>query len=122
MVIIRISPLTSPSFDNIYVRFHRVLSDKRGSVVDRQLVFRWRPVILNRWVIYLSVYSNGTEFLDRLLKDGRTKHARKSNLSCLSHVDDLISFNMITKIYEFYFGYIPYLHIASCINLLCHRD
>ena len=40
----------------------------------------------------LFLYSYENEFLDKLIKEGKRKHARKFNLS-YRYIDDLISFN-----------------------------
>ena len=40
----------------------------------------------------LFLYSYENEFLDKLIKEGKRKLARKFNLSC-RYIDDLISFN-----------------------------
>ena len=40
----------------------------------------------------LFLYSHENEFLDRLVKEGKRKFARKFNLS-YSYIDDLIPFN-----------------------------
>ena len=70
--------------DNIYVRF--------GGQLFRQMVgipmgTNSSPLLAN---LFLYFYEN--EFLDKLIKEGKRKLARKLNLS-YHYVDDLISFN-----------------------------
>ena len=59
--------------------------------------FRWiRPQFGFRWIRSLLAdlfpYSYESEVLDKLVKEGKRKLARKFNLSC-RYIDDLISFN-----------------------------
>ena len=70
--------------DNIYVRF--------GGQLFRQMV--GIPVGTNCAPLLagLLLYSYENEFLDKLLKEGKRKLARKPNLS-YRYNDDLISFN-----------------------------
>ena len=70
--------------DNIYVRF--------GGQLFRQMV--GIPMGTNCAPLYadLFLYSYENEFLDKLIKEGKRKLARKFNLS-YSYIDDLISFN-----------------------------
>ena len=70
--------------DNIYVRF--------GGQLFRQMVgilmgTNCAPILAD-----LFLYSYENEFLDKLIKEGKRKLARKFNLS-YHYIDDLISFN-----------------------------
>ena len=70
--------------DNIYVRF--------GGQLSRQMVgipmgTNCAPLLAD---LFLCSYEN--EFLDKLIKEGKIKLARKFNLS-YRYIDDLISFN-----------------------------
>ena len=70
--------------DNIYVRF--------GGQLFRQMVgipmgTNCAPILAD-----LFLYSYENEFLDKLIKEGKRKLARKFNLS-YRYIDDLISFN-----------------------------
>ena len=70
--------------DNIYVRF--------GGQLYRQMVgipmgTNCAPLLAD---LFLHSYEN--EFLDKLIKEGKRKLARKFSLS-FSYIDDLISFN-----------------------------
>ena len=70
--------------DNIYVRF--------GGQLFRQMVGipmgkNCAPLLAD-----LFLYSYENEFLDKLIKEGKRKLARRFNLS-YRYIDDLISFN-----------------------------
>ena len=70
--------------DNIYVRF--------GGQLFRQMV--GIPIGTNCALLLadLFLYSYENEFLDKLIKEGKRKLARRFNLS-YRYIDDLISFN-----------------------------
>ena len=70
--------------DNVYVRF--------GGQLFQQMV--GIPIGTNcaRLLADLLLYSYENEFLDKLIKEGKRKLARKFNLS-YRYIDDLISFN-----------------------------
>ena len=70
--------------DNIYVRF--------GGQLFRQVV--GIPMGTNRAPLLadLFLYSYENEFLDKLIKEGKRKLARKFNLSD-HYIDDFLSFN-----------------------------
>ena len=70
--------------DNIYVRF--------GGQLFRQMVGISMGTNCALLLTDLFLYSYENEFLDKLIKEGKRKLARKFNLSYL-HIDDLISFN-----------------------------
>ena len=55
---------------------------------DRQLAFLWEQTVPHYW----PTCSYENEFLDKLIKEGKRKLARKFNLSH-RYIDDLISFN-----------------------------
>ena len=74
--------MTELLVDNIYARF--------GGQLLRQMVgmgTNCAPLLAD-----LFLYSYENEFLDKLIKEGKRKLARKFNLSC-RYIDDLISFN-----------------------------
>ena len=77
-----ICKMTEFLVDNIYVRF--------GGQLFRQMV--GIPMGTNHAPLLadLFLYSYENEFLDKLIKEGKRKLARKFNLS---YIDDLISFN-----------------------------
>ena len=79
-----ISKMTEFLVDNIYVRF--------GGQLFRQMV--GIPMGTNCAPLFadLFLYSYENEFLDKLVKEGKRKLARKFNLSH-RYIDDLISFN-----------------------------
>ena len=79
-----ICKMTGFLVDNIYVRF--------GGQLLRQMV--GIPMGTNHASLLadLFLYSYGNEFLDKLIKEGKRKLARKFNLS-YRYIDDLISFN-----------------------------
>ena len=70
--------------DNIYVRFGRQLFQQRVSI---PMGTNCVPLLAD-----LFLYSYENEFLDKLIKEGKRKLARKFNLS-YHYIDDLISFN-----------------------------
>ena len=70
--------------DNIYVRFGGQLFRK---MVGIPIVTNCAPLLAD---LFLYTYEN--EFLDKLVKEGKRKLARKFNLS-YRYIDDLISFN-----------------------------
>ena len=70
--------------DNIYVRF--------GGQLFRQMVGIPMRTNCAPLLADLFLYSYENEFLDKLIKEGKRKLARKFNLS-YHYIDDLISFN-----------------------------
>ena len=70
--------------DNIYVRF--------GGQLFRQMVGIPMGTNCSPLLADLFLYSYENEFLDKLVKEGKRKLARKFNLS-YRYTDDLISFN-----------------------------
>ena len=70
--------------DNIYVRF--------GGQLFRQMVGIPMGTNCAPLLADLFLYSYENEFLDKLIKEGKRKLARKFNLS-YRYIDDLISFN-----------------------------
>ena len=70
--------------DNIYVRF--------GGQLFRQMVGIPMGTNCAPLLADLFLYSYENEFLDKLVKEGKRKLARKFNLS-YGYIDDLISFN-----------------------------
>ena len=70
--------------DNIYVRF--------GGQLFRQMVGIPMGTNCAPLLAHLFLYSYEHELLDKLVKEGKRKLARKSNLS-YRYIDDLISFN-----------------------------
>ena len=70
--------------DNIYVRF--------GGQLFRQMVAIPMGTNCAPLLADLFLYSYENEFLDKLIKEGKRKLARKFNLS-YRYTDDLISFN-----------------------------
>ena len=70
--------------DNIYVRF--------GGQLFRQMVGIPTGTNCAPLLVDLFLYSYENEFLDKLIKGGKRKLARKFNLS-YHYIDDLISFN-----------------------------
>ena len=108
--------------DNIYVRF--------GGQLFRQMVGIPMGTNCAPLLADLFLYSYENEFLDKLIKEGKRKLARKFNLS-YHCIDDLISFNN-TRFKEFISDiYTKELtisettkstSIASYLNLLFIRD
>ena len=70
--------------DNIYVRF--------GGQLFRQIVGIPMGTNCAPLLADLFLYSYENEFLDKLIKEGKRKLARRFNLS-YRYIDDLISFN-----------------------------
>ena len=70
--------------DNIYVRF--------GGQLFRQMVGIPMGTNCAPLLADLFLYSYENEFLDKLIKEGKRKLARRFNLS-YRYIDDLISFN-----------------------------
>ena len=70
--------------DNIYVRFGGQLSQQMVGIL---MGTNCAPLLAD-----LFLYSYENEFLDKLIKEGKRKLARKFNLS-YRYIDDLISFN-----------------------------
>ena len=70
--------------DNIYVRF--------GGQLFRQMVGIPMGTNCASLLADSFLYSYENEFLDKLIKEGKRKLARKFNLSYL-YIDDIISFN-----------------------------
>ena len=79
-----ICKMTEFLVDNIYVRF--------GGQLFRQMV--GIPVEINCALLLadLFLYSYENEFLDKLIKQGKRKIARKFNIS-YHYIDDITSFN-----------------------------
>ena len=83
--------------DNIYVRF--------GGQLFRQMVGIPMGTNCPPLLADLFLYSYENEFLDKLIKEGKRKLARKFNLS-YCYIDDLISFNN-KRFKEFVFDIYP---------------
>ena len=108
--------------DNIYVRF--------GGQLFRQMVCVPMGTNCAPLLADLFFYSCENEFLDKLVKEGKRKLARKFNLS-YRYTDDLISFNN-TRFKEFISDIYPKeltisettesISIASYLDLLFIRD
>ena len=108
--------------DNIYVRF--------GGQLFRQMVGIPMGTNCAPLLADLFLYSYENEFLDRLIKEGKRKLARKLNLS-YRYTDDLISFTN-TRFKEFISDIYPKeltisettesTSIASYLDLLFIRD
>ena len=62
------------------------------SFSDKWLAFLWEQTV-PQFLADLFLYSYENEFLDKLIKEGKRKLARKSNLSN-RYIDDLVSFNI----------------------------
>ena len=108
--------------DNIYVRF--------GGQLFRQMVGIPMRTSCAPLLADLFLYSHENEFLDKLIKEGKIKLARKFNLSCC-YIDDLISFNnkrfkeFISDIYRSeltVFETTESTSVASYLDLLFTRD
>ena len=76
--------MTEVLVDNIYVRFGRQLFRQ---MVGIPIGTNCTPLLAD-----LFLYSYENEFLDKLIKEGKRKLARKFNIS-YHYIDDLISFN-----------------------------
>ena len=96
--------------DNIYVRFGRQLFRK---IVGIPMGTNCAPLLADSFLYH---YEN--EFLDKLIKEGKSKLARKSSLP-YRYTDDLISFNNNYK--QFLRSQIP-PSVASYLDLLFTRD
>ena len=70
--------------DNLYIRFDGQLFRQ---MVGIPMATNCPPLLAD-----LFLYSCENEFLDKLIKEGKRKLARKFNLS-YRYIDDLISFN-----------------------------
>ena len=70
--------------DNIYVRF--------GGQLSRQIVGILMGTHCAPLLADLFLYSYENEFLDKIIREGKGRLARKFNLS-YRYTDDLISFN-----------------------------
>ena len=89
------------------------------------LAFLWEQTVPHYWLTYFSLYSYENEFLDKFIKEGKRKLARKFNLS-YRYIDDLISFNN-KRFKEFISNIYPKqltesASVASYLNLLFIRD
>ena len=67
------------------------------SFSDKWLAFLWEQSVPHYWLTWFSIPTK--EFLDKLIKEGKRKLARKFSLS-YHYIDDLISFNN-TRFKEF---------------------
>ena len=108
--------------DNIYVRF--------GGQLFRQMVGIPMGTNCAPLLADLFLYSYENEFLDKLIKEGKRKLARRFNLS-YRYIDDLISFNnkrfkeFISDIYPkelTIFETTESTSVASYLDLLFTRD
>ena len=100
-----------------------------NSFSDKWLAFLWEQTVPHYWLTCF-LYSYENEVLDKLIKEGKRKLARKFNLS-YRYIDDLISFNN-KRFKEFISDiYLKELtiskttestSIASYLNLLFIRD
>ena len=61
------------------------------SFSDKWLAFLWEQTVPHYWLTCLPIPMK-MSFLDKLIKEGKRKLARKFNLS-YRYIDDLISFN-----------------------------
>ena len=108
--------------DNIYVRFGGQLFRQ---MVDISMGTNCAPLLAD-----LFLYSYENQFLDKLIKEGKRKLARKFNLS-YRYINDLISFNN-KRFKEFISDIYPKEHtisdttestsVASYRDLLFIRD
>ena len=108
--------------DNIYVRFGRQLFRQ---MIGISMGTNCAPLLAD-----LFLYSYESEFLDKLVKEGKRKLAIKFNLS-YHYIDDLISFNN-TRFKEFISDIYPKeltitettesTSVASYLDLLSIRD
>ena len=102
--------------DNIYVRF--------GGQLFRQMVGIPMGTNCAPLLADLFLYSHENDFLDKLIKEGKRKLAKKFNLS-YCYIDDLLSFNN-ERFKEFIFGIYPKelaesTSIASCLDLILSK-
>ena len=89
------------------------------------LAFLWEQTVPHYWLTCFSLYSYENEFLDKFIKEGKRKLARKFNLS-YRYIDDLISFNN-KRFKEFISNIYPKeltesASVASYLDLLFIRD
>ena len=108
--------------DNIYIRFGGQLFQQMVGIPMR---INCAPLLAD-----LFLYSYENEFLDKLIKEGKRKLARRFNLS-YCYIDDLISFNN-KRFKEFISDIYPKeltisettgsTSVASYLNLLFTRD
>ena len=61
------------------------------SFSDKWLAFLWEQTVPHYWLTFFSIPMK-ISFLDKLIKEGKRKLARKFNLS-YRYIDDLISIN-----------------------------
>ena len=117
-----ICKMTEFLVDNIYVRF--------GEQLFRQMVCIPLGTSCAPLLADLFLYSYENEFLDKLIREGKRKLARKFNLS-YRYIDDLISFNnkrfkeFISDIYPkklTIFETTESTSVASYLDLLFTRD
>ena len=105
--------------DNIYVRF--------GGQLFRQMVGIPMGTNCAPLLADLFLYSYENEFLDKLIKEGKRKLARRFNLS-YRYIDDLISFNnkrfkeFISDIYPKELTISETTEFTSYLDLLFMRD
>ena len=102
--------------DNIYVRF--------GGQLFRQMVGIPMGTHCAPLLADLFLYSNENEFLDKLIKEGKRKLARKFSLS-YRYTDDLISFN--NKIFkefisDIYPKELTVSEITDCTSVASYLD
>ena len=57
------------------------------SFSDKRLAFLWKQIVHHYWLTYFSSHEN--EFLDKLIKEGKRKLARK-----FSHIVTLITLSL----------------------------
>ena len=69
------------------------MSSLVDSFSDKWLAFLWEQTVPHYWLTCFSIPTK-MSFLDKLIKEGKRKLARKFNLS-YRYIDDLISFNNI---------------------------
>ena len=98
--------------DNIYVRF--------GGQLFRQMVGIPMGTNCATLLAYLFLYSYENEFLDKLVKEGKRKLARKFNLS-YRYIDDLTYFNN-KDLRSSFLIFTESTSIASYLDLLFIQD
>ena len=114
-----ICKMTEFLVDNIYVMF--------GGQLFRQMVGIPKGTNCAPLLADLFLYSYENEFLDKLIKEGKRKLARKFNLS-YRYIDDLISFNnkrfkeFISDIYSKELTISETTESTSYLDLLFTRD
>ena len=84
--------------DNLFVRFGRQLFRQ---MIGIPMGTNCAPLLAD-----LFLYSCENEFLDKLIKEGKRKFARKFNLSN-HYIDDLISFNIIKDLRSSFLTFTP---------------